>query len=541
VAIILIAAVVGTGLLLVRALTVFNFGGIAAAVFALAVFLIQGWQAMRGRLLLPFFTLMIVIGVPVLAIGRIVGPSIVLEILVVTALALGGLGLFLFGRSLARWLRPVTALTAGLLLFSALAVLGNHLNLGHVLQLHLDLQRMITQEQEDKRTIAAADEAVRERLGETGGPMAATMSEEEALDLGGLSVAESVAYRAKLRAAAEARRRLEQRKAVVDHGYGGIGEEFGPPPDPTKAEAADGAAADYGKMTQDAAYQGRLVTALRTWTPDEKARATTYAVTLSLWVKYVLLLTVLMAVLAYLQQLNRTDCAVFPLPVTGRWLDDFCRKEHVVWFDAEPAVCLPGFLRSAVLKGESFVLLGTDYAFADRRLARWDWGGRVMLAGMLAAGGGIGLWVAFAFEVGLFGILLIAILIVLLGRAALRRGIWQDHLRDDEPEFFAHSAFVFESAWFGRLSFSVKTPAVARRFLTDFRQAIDLRRISRATSPRTLMIVWAYPEDPPEDDFVNLAILARRENLRLVIVGRTRPSPVIDDRIEAIYEESDLI
>ena len=94
--------------------------------------------------------------------------------------------------------------------------------------------------------------------------------------------------------------------------------------------------------------------------------------------------------------------------------------------------------------------------------------------------------------------------------------------------------YVFESAWFGRLCFTVTDPELAHAMLRDFGRFLALRVMTGARAAHTLNIVWDY-EDPPEERFLfELAAHCRKTNCRLLVIAPSARAMYFAD---GIFEE----
>ncbi len=69
-------------------------------------------------------------------------------------------------------------------------------------------------------------------------------------------------------------------------------------------------------------------------------------------------LVLLCLVSDYLRRFNRTGDSVLPMPIAGRLMDGLSAKTHAVLLPAEGRSLIKGYLRHAVLKGETFIYFG---------------------------------------------------------------------------------------------------------------------------------------------------------------------------------------
>ncbi|MFW5882093.1 MAG: PspA/IM30 family protein [Planctomycetota bacterium] len=206
------------------------------------------------------------------------------------------------------------------------------------------------------------------------------------------------------------------------------------------------------------------------------------------------------ALLAYIAQFNATFPSLYPLPLSGRWVDGLSDKEACIHLQSDDPACLRFFLELSVRKGESFVL------FTDAPVVRAESFARV--PGWLARIGG---W---------------------LGQD---ERVTVAHASNADPVFIPDSGYVFETAWTGRGVYSIIGDAPARTHLVDLLELMRLRRPPFATARRTLNLVWYRRELPPPKMLDEILYLARNENLRVVLVGAWRLPEELESRLDAVY------
>lgn len=206
------------------------------------------------------------------------------------------------------------------------------------------------------------------------------------------------------------------------------------------------------------------------------------------------------ALLAYIAQFNATFPSLYPLPLSGRWVDGFSDKESCIHLQSDDPSCLRFFLELTVRKGESFLL------FSDAPVVRSDRFARV--PGWLA-------WLG--------------------GRFGQDERLTVSHASNADPSFIPDSGYVFETAWTGRGVYSIIGDAPARTHLVDLLELLRLRRPPFAAARRTLNLVWYRRELPPPAMLDEILYLARNENLRVVLVGAWRLPEELEARLDAVY------
>lgn len=213
--------------------------------------------------------------------------------------------------------------------------------------------------------------------------------------------------------------------------------------------------------------------------------------------------------LIYLNQFNGTFPAYAPVPIAHRLIDGLFSegKEHAVHLQTADVDVVRYFLQTCIDKGEGFVL------FADQPLLP---GGRLLRGGTVAPSART--TVRF-----------------LAGRLAELAPTSVRHVRSDGPDFFAHSGFLFETAWTGRCVSTVLGQEAAKRHLLDFVELMRLRRLPLANAGRTLNLVWALPSLPPASLIDEISFLCANENLRLVLVHPGELPDMVARHLDAVY------
>jgi len=194
-------------------------------------------------------------------------------------------------------------------------------------------------------------------------------------------------------------------------------------------------------------------------------------------------------VVDYFRRFNSTFDCYLPLPLSGRLVDAFFSKSHSVRHAGRRPP--REFLEQAVRKGETFILFADRDPWRERFLARLP---RYVPSG----------WS--------------------LEKVTLRA-----------EGFPFDTAFLFESAWFGRYGFViVGEPPHCAQLLDSLAGFLEVRQVTRAAAHRTVNIVWDLPAEIPPATLERLLATCRETNFRLVVA---RGTPV-DALLAARFEES---
>jgi hypothetical protein len=81
------------------------------------------------------------------------------------------------------------------------------------------------------------------------------------------------------------------------------------------------------------------------------------------------------------------------------------------------------------------------------------------------------------------------------------------------------SDFILESAWFGRLGFTLEDESQARLLLDDLEGFLTSRRIPRASAMRAVNIIWAFETAPTEDELSKISEHCQKANFRFIILS----------------------
>ncbi len=201
-------------------------------------------------------------------------------------------------------------------------------------------------------------------------------------------------------------------------------------------------------------------------------------------------LALILVVLDYLRRLNTTFDAYFPLPLASPWLEAAFPKPHSVCLDAGNRGRIRECLQQAVRRGETFVYFAGDDPWSRDILPR----------------------------------------LVLCG-CRLRRLKKIRCSTDGEP---FTSTWVFESAWFGRYCFVVAGVELSRRWLVDLERFLIRRQAVRASTRRTVNIVWDFDEPVPTERLEELLFLCRETNYKLIMVSNRDSLATLASKFEEV-------
>ncbi len=273
-----------------------------------------------------------------------------------------------------------------------------------------------------------------------------------------------------------------------------------------------------------------------------------------------LYMAILLVVVDYFRRFNTTYWCYSPVPFGGRLVDTLFKKTHTVT-DANGGRDWKRFLERTVRKGENFVLFSTGNPWKGEHLQRLSLSTRCLMiwvTGTLIIGAGtcLGIYVgltafhaasnwavlggAGSIVTGVVIGLIVGGLCNLLGTYLLRL-LWKllaswrvgnVSSKDDESRF--DDEFLFESAWYGRYCFVVEgDSANAVRRLENIVDALEMRKDSRASSRRTLNLVWSLSTSIPTETLDRLLPLCERTNIKL-IVAQPEPDPQLGTQFEEV-------
>jgi len=226
--------------------------------------------------------------------------------------------------------------------------------------------------------------------------------------------------------------------------------------------------------------------------PDRLAEAHRYD-RANLWLTrlFVWLCVGLVAV-EYLLRFNRTDGAITPVPITGRWLDALFPKTRSVCVRPERRQFIAGYLDQAVRKGETFIYCGSRDPWQAAGLPRIAVGDRSILA--------------------------------------LTKIAWPAPDQPVDPEF------VLDAAWFDRYCFTVTDRGAAERLISELTDYLEIRRMTRAWARATVNLAWDFDEPLNSDRVEQLAYLGRMTNLKLLVHAGDRVDEIAP-LVEEVYPD----
>ncbi len=195
----------------------------------------------------------------------------------------------------------------------------------------------------------------------------------------------------------------------------------------------------------------------------------------------VLWVAVLMVLVDYVRQFNRTVGSHWTVPIAGRVVDALSPKTHAVRLTAPAPEAVARYIEDVVRKGETFLYFGPDDPWPDRQALH-----RVAVRGRSVA------WPLAKLVYG------------------------PGPLPVDET-------FVFESAWFGRYGVVLRGEERARQMLDALLSYLDRKHRPRARARRSVHVVWDFMTPLDDETFDELAYLASEANLKLVVVARSAP------------------
>lgn len=196
-------------------------------------------------------------------------------------------------------------------------------------------------------------------------------------------------------------------------------------------------------------------------------------------IRVLLGLGVIILVFDYLKRANVYNEAYFPLPLPSSWVDGFTPREPVVFWPESPRRSLFSELRFLTRRGESFVYLTDDVEAAARAATT-------------------------------------------VHRLPFRRRP-VDVLVVDDADDLMDDEFVFETLWYGRNSFVVKSEERAEQMLERFLQLMQERRSTRARTRHVVNIVWDVSLPVTDDVLQRFASLGRATGYTLLICKSTSP------------------
>ncbi len=184
----------------------------------------------------------------------------------------------------------------------------------------------------------------------------------------------------------------------------------------------------------------------------------------------------------YLSRFNLTRGHLWPLPISGHYLDNLWPKHLTTWFRSADGDDWRDYLENVVRKGENFILCAPtdpwpDAAALPRLTFRdWAWWPRWKLVCDSA-----------------------------------------DKRHDDE--------FLFESAWFQRYGVLITDRQRAETALGRFLDLLELRHRTAARARQTVHLVWAFDTPPPATTVEALLKLCPPANIKLVFTTPGVPVP----------------
>ena len=81
------------------------------------------------------------------------------------------------------------------------------------------------------------------------------------------------------------------------------------------------------------------------------------------------------------------------------------------------------------------------------------------------------------------------------------------------------SDYILESAWFGRLGFTLEDETQAQELLADLESFLTSRRIPRASAMRAVNIIWAFENAPTNEELEKIAEHCQKANFRFIILS----------------------
>lgn len=218
-----------------------------------------------------------------------------------------------------------------------------------------------------------------------------------------------------------------------------------------------------------------------------------------------------LVLLEYLLKFNDTFLGYRPLPIAGKIMDWFSKKEHCVQVRGS-GEDIDSMLNQFILKGECFILFGRSgpsgslfrFPIAQLVSRATDMIKHQMIRHLLAK------------------------LPPGFGRVV--------NISTDDDDFFADPRFIFESAWSGALCFSIVDVELSHVILGDIISLMRIRAEVNAQSIPALNIVWTFDVLPCEEQFDEVAYLCRALNMRLTICSCRELSQVVTDRLDQIYD-----
>ena len=225
--------------------------------------------------------------------------------------------------------------------------------------------------------------------------------------------------------------------------------------------------------------------------------------------RMVAFLVTMLAAIYYIRQLRHTYPEITPLPIFQNLLHRFDEEgslDRVVLLDGADAIDIEDYVQTAVRKGENCIILGAGATAADNGENAEDHLTPPSLALSYPR------WVLGSWELP-------------FGRRSLTT--------DQDPHFFCHSDFIFETSWFGRSMFHIRSRDEGEALITDIAEILRLRSYPKARAGATLNLIWAHDGLPPDHLLQDLGLLVSRTNCRLVIANNgTDPDdlPLVIDR-----------
>lgn len=216
---------------------------------------------------------------------------------------------------------------------------------------------------------------------------------------------------------------------------------------------------------------------------------------LTRWVPWIGLFILLAA---YLDRFNRSTGSRAPLPLSNRGFDAMFPKPMFAFFQ-DDREALAQTLREVAQKGESFIYVGPDDPLPE--------------------------------ESSLNRLLLMP-----------RRGLWPlRKLVMPAVEAEQRHPFVFESAWFRRLCFVVTCDRDPGAFVDRLIERLNMRKVTKAVARRTLNIVLDDVGVPDAARLRELARLARRANVKLIIRSGEQTGDLPDDLFDEIINDGESL
>ncbi|MFO7871342.1 MAG: hypothetical protein R6V03_07925 [Kiritimatiellia bacterium] len=203
----------------------------------------------------------------------------------------------------------------------------------------------------------------------------------------------------------------------------------------------------------------------------------------------------------YLSRFNKTFDFYFPIPLGGRLLDSCCPGASTVKVDKATPDAVGGYLRSAVLKGETFLYFGPGDLWKEKAIQR----------------------VPLVRKTGPWPMTVVWPLKKIVCNSG------------NNP--FPESFDAFECLWFRRYCMAVTDPALAADWLASLADFLDDRRLTLATARYTVNVVWNFETPPPSKALERLMYLCGETQFRIVVIGNSGLSAEAESGFEQTRDE----